>query len=75
MKKPKKEKPQLVKVSYIECSNGNTIVIGQKRRDTEDEPVVWEYTILSPEGEEIHKGVSEDKYAAFNEAVQKATAN
>lgn len=72
-KKPKKEKPRLVKVSNIECVNGNRIVIGQRRRETETEPIVWEYEIYSQSNELIAHGERPTPQEAFNEALPKAT--
>ena len=74
-KKPKQEKSRLVKVSNIECLNGNRIVIGQRRRETETEPIVWEYDILNPLEETLAHGERPDKHEAFQEALHKATGN
>lgn len=72
-KKPKKELTRLIKVSTIECTNGNCIVIGQRRRKTETEPIVWEYEVQTINGYTLFKGERENKIEAFNEALNKAT--
>lgn len=74
-KKPKKkvEKSRLVKVSTIDCVNGNTIIIGQLRRETETEPIVWEFEVRNPSGGKLHSGQNPDKHTAFNQAVNLAT--
>ena len=76
MKKPKKnEKSRLVKVSNIDCVNGNTIIIGQLRRETETEPIVWEFEVRNPSGETLHNGQNTDKHTAFNQALNLACPN
>lgn len=72
-KKPKEEKPRLVKVSEIECINGNRIVIGQLRRETETEPIVWEYEVFNPMNESMAKGERPTAHEAFMDALPKAT--
>ena len=72
-KKPKEEKPRLVKVSNIECTNGNRIVIGQRRRETETEPIVWEYDVLNTLNESIAHGERPTAHEAFMNALPKAT--
>jgi len=72
-KKPKKEKPCLIKVSDVECTNGNHIVIGQRRRETDSEPIVWEYNILNPLKESIAHGERPTAHEAFMDALPKAT--
>ena len=68
-KKPKKELSRLIKVSNIECTNGNHIMIGQRRRETESEPVVWEYEVYFPSEAIFYHGECTDKNTAFNEAL------
>ena len=76
MKKPKKnDKSRLVKVSNIDCVNGNTIIIGQLRRETETEPIVWEFEVRNPSGETLHSGRNPDKHTAFNQALNFACPN
>ena len=76
MKKPKKnEKSRLVKVSNIDCVNGNTIIIGQLRRETETEPIVWEFEVRNPSGVTLHNGQNPDKHTAFNQALNLACPN
>lgn len=76
MKKPKKnEKSRLVKVSNIDCVNGNTIIIGQLRRETETEPIVWKFEVRNPSGETLHTGQNQYKYVAFNQALNLACSN
>lgn len=72
-KKNKTEKPRLIKASLIDCINGNTIKIGQLRRDDDSQPIVWEYEVLSPNGETLHNGQNPDRITAFNEALKIAT--
>lgn len=72
-KKPKKELPRLVKVSEIECINGNRIVIGQLRRETETEPIVWEYEVLNPMNKSMAKGERPTAPMAFRMGLYEAT--
>lgn len=72
-KKNKIEKPRLIKVSLIDCVNGNTIKIGQVRRDNDSEPIIWEYEVISSTGETLINGQNFDRIAAFNEALKLAT--
>ena len=72
-KKNKTEKPRLIKVSFIDCVNGNTIKIGQVRRDNDSEPIIWEYEVISSTGETLHNGQNPDRFTAFNEALKIAT--
>ena len=72
-KKPKKETPRLVKVSEIECTNGNRIVIGQRYRKTETEPIVWEYEVFNQLNESIAKGEKPTPPEAFQVALYEAT--
>lgn len=74
-KKPKKEKPRLVKVSNIDCINGNEILIGQLRRNNETEPIVWEYTVFNRMGKPIATAQHADRFEAFNEAIKIACPN
>lgn len=73
MKKPKEEKPRLIKVSEIDCINGNRIVIGQHYRKTETEPIVWEYEVLNPMNESIAKGERPTAPMAFRMGLYEAT--
>lgn len=72
-KKNKIEKPRLIKVSLIDCVNGNTIKIGQVRRDNDSEPIIWEYEVISSTGETLINGQNFDRITAFNEALKLAT--
>lgn len=74
-KNPKKELSRLIKVSNIECLNGNRIVIGQRRRETETEPIVWEYEVMFPLEETFNHGEKPTADEAFQEALSKATEN
>lgn len=75
MPRKKKEqvvKPRLVKTSRIECLNGYAIIIGQRRRDNESEPIMWEYEIVNRLNLVVAKGENQDKHKCFHEAVWKS---
>ena len=65
----------MIKVSNIECLNGNEILIGQLRRNDETEPIIWEYTVFDRMGKPVKSGQHPDKHTAFEEAIKIACPN